>query len=92
MEDSSESPNVGLGIGAGVVEDDRGSKVWLSVSRKVNLGNYESIGIDLGGSAPVLDGETRRDVLRRLYSEYTEELAEMLVIMEGDPRLTGGGK
>jgi len=44
-------------------------KVWLTITRKVNLGNYESYDVQAGYSVTVKEGENPMDLLEQMETE-----------------------
>lgn len=45
------------------MEKNEEDKVWVTISRTINLGNYENIKIDAGMSQTLLEKEDRKAVL-----------------------------
>lgn len=56
----------------------RENSVWVSIGLTKNLGNYESLRIDAGGSAAVEDGEDRAEVYKRLWDDVKDQIERKL--------------
>lgn len=50
------------------------SRVKVNLSYKVNMGNFESLGLEFGAEADAQEGETTRAALRRVLELISEEL------------------
>lgn len=48
-----------------------GDKVWITISRNVNLGNYESYKLDAGFSRTIQDGEDPMELLAEAEAELS---------------------
>ena len=46
-----------------------GDKVWVTISRNVNLGNYESYKLDAGFSRTIKTGENQMDLIIEMEAE-----------------------
>jgi len=71
-------PTGGSGIQPPKREDDR---VWVQVSRKVNLGKYDMLEVGCGATVSVLHGETLSDALKRVAEEVKREQAELMEVL-----------
>ena len=60
----------------GVIQSEGGMppRVWFSCNTKLNLGNYESAGVDIGMSDDVQAGEKPQDAMDRLTAFCIGEL------------------
>lgn len=59
-----------------------GNRVFVSVAKTINLGNYESIRIEFGVGRTVNDGEKFDKVTAACWSEAGCSLREIVVIIE----------
>lgn len=60
------------------------SRVRVNLSYKVNMGNFESFGLEFGAEADALEGENTRTALRRVLELISEELfTEVKRVKEG---------
>lgn len=50
------------------------SIVKVSMSYKVNMGNYESLGLEFGAEVSAFEGETTRAALNRVIDLISDEL------------------
>lgn len=50
------------------------SRVRVNLSYKVNMGNFESLGLGFGADCDALEGETTRQALRRVLELISDEL------------------
>jgi len=57
-------------------------QVWYSVSRKINIGNYESMGFELGESRTVQDKQNPDEVYTELRKAVNARLGAILKKLE----------
>jgi len=59
-----------------------GNRVFVSFSKTINIGNYESLRVEFGFGRTVSDGEKFADVLDECKADSTRSLEEMVAIVE----------
>lgn len=61
-------------------EDDTcgADRVWVCLAKTVNLGNYESLKVEVGRGSSVQPGETHDEVQERITANVAESLFELL--------------
>lgn len=76
-----------------MIEVDKVDPVKVSVNMgfKRNAGNYESLNINIGLTAPALDGESASDALDRVYDFVEKALEEKFALTEEGLRQAGLG-
>lgn len=66
-------------------------KVSVNMGFKRNAGNYESMNINIGLTAPALNGESASEALDRVYDFVEKALEEKFVKTEKELRQAGLG-
>jgi len=61
-----------------------GDKVWVQISRKVRLGQYEMLELGCGATVSALPGETVAEALKRVEADVRREHAELMEVMRED--------
>jgi hypothetical protein len=56
-------------------------RIWMSVSKKVNLGNYESIAVDFGSAVDVKPGQDKSEAVVELLEEVQDALEVSLDVV-----------
>lgn len=51
-------------------------EVGMSIGSTINMGDFQSLRVDVWGSEIVRDGESRKDAFKRLHGELDEVLQE----------------
>ena len=64
------------------MEGTSGNRVFCSMAKTINIGNYESIRIEFGLSKVVPDGGDFDEVKASVKSEVEDDLAEMIAPIE----------
>jgi len=65
-------------------QENAPDRIWFGEGLKLNVGQYESVSIDLGVSCAIREGETITDAMKRVRAEVTRELTqEALRVREG---------
>ena len=64
------------------VEGTSGNRVFCSMAKTVNIGNYESIRMEFGMSKVVPDGEEFEEIKTAVKQEVEDSLADMLEPIE----------
>jgi hypothetical protein len=59
-----------------VVEDKKETKVSVTLGYTLNLGNFQSLRVDLGVVDHVRDGETTNDAMNRVYDFVEAKVVE----------------
>lgn len=57
-----------------MIDQNVQDKVWVQISAKVNLGDYENIDICFGTSRTINEGEESAILRRNLYEDILEEV------------------
>lgn len=55
------------------------TEVWVSVSIKKNLGNYESLGLDAGGKVTLKEADNVKEVWSNLWAQIEEQIEDRLL-------------
>lgn len=84
-EDVPEPPPGGTGIRTARGTD--GDRVWVQVTRKVNLGKYEILEVGCGSSVSLEPGETVSAGLKRVGAVVRAEFAELLEVVREDAEI-----
>ena len=63
-----------------------GNRVFVSIAKTINLGNYESLRVEFGVGRIVNDGQVFDDVLSACKLEVGKNLNEMICIVEGNKK------
>ncbi len=58
------------------------NRVFISVARTINLGNYESIRVEYGAGKSLEKGETREQAKNILWVEVLQSISEMEKMIE----------
>ena len=66
------------------MEGTSGNRVFCSMAKTINMGNYESIRVEYGQSIVVADGQDFADAKKRVKEEVMTELVEMIEIFAGE--------
>jgi len=64
------------------IEGTSGNRVFCSMAKTVNIGNYESIRMEFGMSKVIPDGEEFEGVKAAVKQEVEDSLADMLEPIE----------
>ena len=59
-----------------VVEERKETKISATLGYTLNLGNFQSLRVDLGVVDYVRDGETTKDAMDRVYGFVEEQVVE----------------
>lgn len=62
-------------------EEDR---VWVQISRKIRLGQYEMLELGCGATVSTLPGETVAEALKRVEADVRREHAELMEALRED--------
>ena len=65
------------------MEGTSGNRVFCSIARTINTGNYESLRLEFGQSVVVADGESFAEAKERVREEAMTELADMVETLSG---------
>ena len=61
-----------------------GNRVFVSMAKTINLGNYESLRVEFGVGRTVNDGQVFEDVLSACKLEVGKNLNEMIQIVKNN--------
>jgi hypothetical protein len=56
------------------MEESKNDKVWVTISRTINLGNYENVKIDCGMSQTINEGEAPINLIENIQNELSANL------------------
>jgi hypothetical protein len=59
-------------------------RVWTSITRKVNLGNYNMLEFQCGTTSSLLPEETVQEALSRIIGEVKEEYNRQLELLKSE--------
>jgi hypothetical protein len=54
------------------------NKVWMQITRKINLGNYESLELGCGATVTTLPGESVTEALKRVERDVRGEFSDLM--------------
>lgn len=61
-----------------------GDRVWVTVSRKVQLAKFDMLEVGLGSSISILPGESESEALRRVGKIVRAEHADLMEVVRED--------
>lgn len=75
---SSDKANIQSGEFSARDDGLSGNRVFVSVSKTINLGNYEALRLEFGMGCTVGEGESFDPAFRRCLKKCSDELSETL--------------
>lgn len=82
-KDIVDRPLISDGNFAEADNGQSGNRVFVSMAKTINIGNYESIRVEYGSGRTVNDGEKFDEVLRACHDDTISSLHTMVDIVEG---------
>lgn len=61
-----------------------GDRVWVSISRKIQLAKFDMLEVGIGSSVTILPGETEAEALRRIGDVVRAEHADLMEVVRED--------
>lgn len=79
---SNDRPVVVEGETSTAYDGQNGNRVFVSLAKTINMGNYESMRVEYGEGRTVHDGENFADVRNACAKEALENLGEIIQLVE----------
>lgn len=78
----SDRPTIMDGNPSTANDGQNGNRVFVSVGKTINIGNYESVRVEYGEGRTVQDGENFVDVGNECLDKVLEGIQEMIPMVE----------